>query len=199
MFNPLSLDAPYDRLQFVNSLDIYKTCQGTDEMLDLIREIEFSENYFWQGVAFPNSYNVLVPAQQTINGSVQIPEGSYVTAINAYVDYTVNPLGCKVKIFDKGTKASIFYGDYCLERIIASNMQLRYGQGASNPPSDQGSNTDNPFGMGYLMNPFIITKPGVLGWEIVNLGTQDCNIQFMLACAVPVTRRTIGTMQVKKG
>jgi hypothetical protein len=205
MFVPqTSIDAPYDELAFIHNLPVYNTCVGTDEMLDLIREIQTSGNYYWQGVAIPSSDKTLIPAMQTVNGTVQIPEGSYITAINFFINpeglvIPSAPEGYKIKIYDKGTKASIFYGDYALARTVGSDMQVQYGVGTNNPPSDPGSNLDDPFGQGYLMNPFIITNPGVLGWEIVNLSAVDAVIQLMLCVAVPINKRTVGHTTVSKG
>lgn len=199
MFNPLSMNAPYGELQFIQNLAPYDCNVGVDELLDLSREIQQSGNYFWQGVAIPASANTTVGALQTINGSVSIPDGSYVTAINFFSDSAVNPEGYKIKIYDEGTKASIFYGEYAKTVLVASSMQLQLGQGAIPAPSDPGMNDDRPFGLGYLMSPFIITKPGKLGWEIVNLSTVNAVIQVMLCVAVPANKRTASQMVVKKG
>lgn len=199
MFNPLSLDAPYGgSLQFLQNLSPYDCSQGLDEMLDLYREIQQSGAYYWQGVVIPRSDQTTIGALQTLNGTVQIPDGSYVTGITFFSNSDVNPEGYKIRIYDEGTKASIFFGEYALERVVASSMQLFLGVGASNPPTDPGMNGDNPFGPNLLMNPFIITKPGVLGWEIVNLSTVDATIQLLLSCAIPANKKTAGQVVVKK-
>lgn len=199
MFNPLSLDAPYlGSLQFLQNLSPYDCSQGLDEMLDLQREIQRSGDYFWQGVAIPRSDQTTIAALQTLNGTVHLPEGTYVTGITFFSDSVVNPEGFKIKIYDEGTKASIFYGDYALERVVASSMQLLLGQGTVVTPTDPGMNADNPFGPNLLMNPFIVTKPGVLGWEIVNLSVAAATIQLMLSCAVPANKHTAGQVQVSR-
>jgi hypothetical protein len=199
--NPLAIDAPYDgALQFIHNLVPYATWVGTDEMLDLWREIFTSGNYYWQGVAIPTCDNTLIPPLQTLNGTVQVPTGSYITGITAYVNSELTGEGYKVRLYDEGTKASIFYGDYALERVFASTMQLHYGQGSNNPPSDPGSNLDNPFGPNLLMSPFIVTNPGIIGWEIVNLSPLAAGqqIQIMLSVAVPANKRSVGQMVVEK-
>lgn len=195
MFNPLTLDAPYDELQLINLLPGYDASQGTDELLDLVRMIQTSGNYFWQGNVFPGANDISVAAKATVNGTIQVPPGTYITSIQYYDS---DDAGFKFKLYDKGTKASIFYGDYALERTIASNMQLGYGVGHNNPPTDAGSNLDNPFGPGYLMSPFIVTPPGILGWEIVNLSASAATLQVLLCCAVPLTNRSINTTVVDK-
>ena len=79
---------------------------------------------------------------------------------------------------------------------VSSNM-LTTGIYATNP-SDIGSNQDIPFGPSYLLSPFIVTKPGVLGWEIVNESASTNVIQVMLACAVPINQKSVGQIVVAK-
>jgi hypothetical protein len=207
MVDLLSIKAPWDGdLQFINNLQAYNASRGTDEMLDLIREIQSSGNYYWQGLVFPRGDNSTVAGFGTVEGTIQIPQGTFVTSITHYD--TVEDenragggalgWGFKFKLYDKGTKASIFYGDYSLNRPVSSNMELHYGVGSNFPPSDPGMNLDNPYGPGYLMSPFIITNPGVLGWEIVNLDPNPSVIQVMLACAVPIRKDSIGQKVVSK-
>lgn len=198
MLNPLTLVADDDgALQFLTNLGQYSSCEGTDIMLDLMREIQLSGNYQWYGLVFPGQGNTTIGPQQTANGTVQVPAGSYVTGITHFNDPIVNPEGYKIKIYDKGTKASIFYGDYALERTISSNMQVIYGVGDTNPPTDPGMNSDDPFGPNLLLSPFIITPPGVLGWEIVNLSVAAAQIQVLLSCAVPINSQSTGLKLVQ--
>jgi hypothetical protein len=195
MFDPLSLVGPhYDENQFINQLQAYNTWQPNDDTLDLYREIQASGNYYWQGLVFPDSSNRTVGPQATINGTLIVPAGTYVTSITHYSSLAP---GFKFKLYDKGTKASIFYGDYALDRIVSSNM-LTTGIYAT-VPTDIGSNQDIPFGPAMLLSPFIVTGPGVIGWEIVNLGTDNNIVNVLVACAVPITHRSIGTTIVSKG
>jgi hypothetical protein len=198
MFNPLTaINAPYlGVLQFIQNLSPYDCNTGCDEMLDLIREIQQSGAYFWQGVAIPNSINTTIPALQTLNGTAHLPEGSYITAITCFGDSVVNPEGFKFKLYDEGTKASIFFGDYALERTVASDMQTLYGVGNINAPTCPGMNADNPFGPNYLLSPFVITKPGIIGWEIVNQSVADAVIQLMLSVAIPANKKTASQIVV---
>lgn len=193
-----NIEAYYDVNQFLNVQDIYNTCEGTIAMLDLARMIQEGGNYYWKGYSFPEGAAQTIPAQATVSGSIQLPKGTYITAVNCYYDPNTNPEGIKLKLFDKGSKASIFYGDWALDRLVLSNMQIQYGVGASNPPSDAGMNADNPFGPAYLMNPFIVTDPGIIGWEIVNQSMANMLCQILLCCAIPVNADTIGTRIVRR-
>ncbi len=202
MFDPTTIE--YDgwmgSLQTINNLPAYDGSVGVDEMLDLVREIQQSGNYYWVGVVFPGSNDILASGGVTLSGTIPLPSGTYVTSIQFYNDYVTNPKGFILKLYDKGTKASIFYGDYALAGTVASNMQEQVGVSNSNPPTDGGSNLDNPFGPNYLMSPFIITPPGILGWELTSKGDVEtqANMQVMLACAVPITAASINAKIVSK-
>lgn len=200
MFNPLTLVAPYDELTFLDKLPGYDSNRGVIEMLDLVREIQQSGNYYWQGASFPYGSQTLVAGGNTINGSIQVPPGSYITSVTVYNDYVVNPAGFKLSLYDKGSKAQFYYGSYELDRLCGSNMQQQVGNGASNPPSDPGVNGDNPFSPQFMMGPIIVTSPGVIGWEIVSLAPNGTNsqIQCMIAFAIPVNRQSIGQKLITK-
>ena len=184
MFNPFSIDAPYSENQIWDNLDVYATCQGTQEMLDLVHVIQTSDNYFCQLVGFPHDIGFV--GYQAANGSENLPEGTYITGMSSYSD---QPEGFNVMIYDKGTKASIFYGDYIRNTLVASVMD-------QDPVF---SHFHKVYGLNMLMSPFIITKPGVLGWEIVNRSANNANIQMCLMCAVPVNQRTSSQVVVDKG
>lgn len=192
MFDPLSLVAPYDMdgLQFIENLPIYATCQGTDEMLDLIREIQISGNYYWVGAAFPGSTQITVGGNQTVSGNIVVPSGSYITSLTGYVSNVQNVPSVKLKLFDKGSKASIFYGDYAYSDTVASLMQA---------DANVGTNLNTPFGANLLLSPLIVTPPGIIGWEIVNLASVSATVQFMASLAVPVRGSTINQVVVSKG
>jgi hypothetical protein len=185
--DPLLIDAPYDSVTFLNAQNPYDCGEGLDTLLDLAREIQDSGNYYWQGVSFPDSNSLVIAPQVTVNGTLQIPEGTYVTAIQMFArksaDFTASG-GFRVKLYDKGTKASIFYGDYVRANLVASEMQVQ---------------TLSPWGLGYLTSPFIVTPPGVLGWEIVSMDASNNQlIQMMLCCAVPINKASIGVRVVSK-
>jgi hypothetical protein len=194
VFDPFSIDAPFDETQFLSNLGAYDSNPGVMAMLELAREIQTSGNYYWQGIPFPAAQNVTVGPFATVNGSIQVPEGSYITSLSHYTDQTA---GFKFKLYDKGSKASIFYGDYCFDRIVAGNMNPDALYGAA--PTDPGMNGDTPFGPGYLLSPFIVNVPGVMGWEVVNLSSNTATIQMFMAVAIPVNRQSVGQRVVDKG
>lgn len=177
---------PYDVNTFIDQLPGYDINPMTVEMLDLSRVINLSGNYYWVGAAFPTIQQgdtFSVEAFATITGSISTPPGSYVMSFTNYSDQTE---GIKLKVYDKGTKASIFYGDWAKADIVSSNME-------------PGLVTGEPFGPNYLISPLIVTPPGVINWEIVNLSAEDAMVQVMMVLAVPVSNRSIGTLDITRG
>lgn len=175
---------PYGPTTLLDTLSGYDSCQGNSEQLDLARFIQESDNYFWTGAAFPSIAQVpayRVPALTTINGSIQLPPGTFVVSISSFSE---QPEGIKFKLYDKGTKASIFYGDYALDSLVT-------GDEIPVPANE-------PFGPGYMMSPFIITPPGVLNWELTNLSASDALIQILCNCAVPINNQSLNTRMIKR-
>jgi hypothetical protein len=184
----------YDVNTFLDNLPAYNN-PGQLELLDLLRVINESGNYYWVGQTFPHGSNIVVPGNATVNGSIPLPAGTFVTAISGYMDDGSVPgvassPGFMMKIYDKGTKANLVYGNYILDRLVASNMQLQEGIGASD---------NEMFGPGYLLSPFVVSPPGLLMWEIVNLSASQATIQVLLDCAVPIRGDTRGVRVVTKG
>jgi hypothetical protein len=223
MFNPLNLVAPYDgALEFLEKLPAYDSSVGVIEQLELAKQIQQSGKYYWQGIPFPNQDNWWVPAGETISGSIQVPVGSYITSIQVYNDYTGeappapppngpqlrprvgppftgNPAGFKLNLFDKGSKAYLYYGDFMLNLLAGSDMQQFAGSNESVTPSDPGMNDDRPFGPGYFQGPFIVTNPGIIGWELVNAGVSDAIMQVLMCLAVPINPVSIGQRRISRG
>lgn len=177
---------------FINRLPAYDQSEGTDVLLDLSREIIYSGNYYWVGASFPYGSLTTIPAFGTSNGAVSLPPGTYITSINYFNDPVVNPEGFKLLMYDKGTRAPIAYGGYIDIRTLGSDMVVQ-NISVPNPTDDFGNQV---FGSGYLISPLIVTPPGVINWEIVNLSANTVTIQVMLGCAVPIRADTLGTRRV---
>jgi hypothetical protein len=194
--SPYAIQSPlvYDELQFLNNLPAYNTSPGNDEMLDLYRMLQQSGGYYFQGLSFPNGADTVIGGDLTLNGTLIVPAGTYITGITQY--YSVQEdergaaaIGFKMKVFDKGTKESIFYLDYCIDGLVGRDMTQDV-----NPYGGV-----KPMGPGLLMSPFIITDPGQIGWEVVNLSSHPATLQVLLTCAVPVNAKNIGQQIVSRG
>lgn len=190
-FNPLSINYPYDCNEYIHKLPAYDTSTGVDELLDLWRIIQQSGNYYWQGESFPDlKVAPTVAPQATVSGTITVPPGTYVTAVSAIALKEVNGTweqgaGFNLKIYDKGSKANIFYGDYAYSKSVAGEL-FAVAQ-------------DSPKGPSLLLSPFIITGPGVIGWDITNLDVTASMIQVLLECAIPISARSILNMVIEKG
>jgi hypothetical protein len=175
--------------EWLNNLPAYNCNHGVDTMLDLMREIQESGNYYYQGLAFPNlTMQPTVPALGTINGVVVISAGSYVTGISGIAqsgaDTTDLNDGFNLRLYDKGSKADVFYPGYAQNKTVSGFF---------------GTTENIPTGSFLLKEPFIITGPGVLGWEIVNRSSTALRIQVLIDCAVPINAKSIHNLVVSKG
>ena len=185
---------------FINSLPAYDQSEQTIQLLDLVREIQSSNNYYWVGACFPQGdlvTDLTIGAGKTVNGAIVIPAGTYITAISATYDpnQSVNTgLGFKFRLYDKGSKGDIVYGSYIKDTLITSQGELQ-----SNIAS---ADEQMPFpvpGSAFLQGPFIVTAPGQLNWEITNLDVNNAVIiQLMLDCAVPISQKNFGNLPVAK-
>lgn len=182
--NPLAFQAPYSIVEIYNQLVAYQSWGGLDEMLDLSKLIIESDNYIWAAEGVPDHGSIMFDPGVTLSGGIAVPPGTFVTSVQGY---NQGP-GFNLKIFDKGTTASLFYTDYIRNGPMVSNMQL----------SVPGENT--PFGPGLLSSPFIVTPPGQIGWEITNADTANPQqIQILICMAQPITAVTIGHQVISRG
>ena len=178
---PLNIDYPFSENTWLDNLPAYNANVGVDSLLDLYREIQQSGNYYYSGLVFPNlQIQPTIPAQGTLQGVITVPPGSYVTGIAAH---SGSSNGFNLKLYDKGSKASIFYSSYAQHYVVTGEF---------------GTTEDVPTGPALLKSPFILTGPGILGWEIVNLSSDANQIQVLVDCAIPVTNRSIGNMVVNR-
>lgn len=174
----------YAELAWLNSLPLYNLSQCSDEMLDLLREIQTSGDYYFQGKPFPilNPGDLGIGAGLNISGSISIPPYSYLTMLTAFSNTNG---GFKIRIYDKGAKVDLFDKLWAWDRIIASN------QATLNDPA---IGTIPPH---LLMGPLVVLPPGLLQIEIANMDLVNTNlVQVMFYFAVPKTSHSTGTAVV---
>jgi hypothetical protein len=175
---------------WLDHLGAYNTWEGQDIALDLIRLLYESDAYYPYMVPFPNNIvgmgngtgpgNILnFNAGETQSGSLQIPEGSYLVSAGCYAYNLINPdaprtgAGAKVRIYDKATQSDLFY------QIFAQGHSVFSDGSITNTP-------DVPFGPYFLRSPYIISRPGVINWEITNLDPLNAEtIQVLLSFSTP--------------
>lgn len=173
--------ADYSPLDWLNSLPLYNLSEWSDEMLDLLREIQTSGNYYFEAKPFPvlNPGDTGIPAGGNISGVISIPPYSYVTIINAF---STTEKGFKFRVYDSGAKVDLIDKLWGWDRLVASNQGILNTPEIGNIPPH------------LLMAPMIVLPPGILRVEITNMDLTNTNLCQMIFCfAVPKTSSSTGT------
>src|SRR5271156_4125204 len=76
-------DQSYSINEFINNLGAYTLSQGLDEMLDLARQIEETQNYYWLGFPFPSTSDQPLDPLETFSGTITLPSLAYLVNITA--------------------------------------------------------------------------------------------------------------------
>lgn len=183
---------PGSPLEFADNVPIYTANPGVSSLLNLSREFLLSGDHFSLGIAFPPAINTLVPSRGTFSGVITVPALSYVLNISGdtYVPIGQQPddnMGFMVRIYDKGAKMeSVVNAQFILASLIAGN-----GRTTTQSPGK------GPY---YLIDPFVLLKPGTLQMEVTNLSpTQDKHIQMLMWLAVPVNSSSVNKNIVEGG
>src|SRR5579871_3354157 len=178
---------PYSLTEYLENLPAYTLNAGVDQLLDLARQIEDSQSYYWQPTCFPSSQDAELPPLGTFSGVITVPSLAYVVAITAssiIAADTPGPgtpgadslLGFKARIYDKGGKIDTFINSTFARKFgVFTNLEVE--PNTSTPP------TQGPY---FLQTPMVVIEPGALQLEITNLEPADSVIaQIVLHLAVP--------------
>jgi hypothetical protein len=193
---PVPKYSPYD---YLNALPQFNLNEQSDNLIDQARAILDAGNYYHQTVGFPDLPGVVVSGGvvsnyalgETKTGTIQVPAGSFLVSICIY---SQNTGGCKVRIFDKGTKAELFDRQYGMSRLLSDNNSLYDASIGPLFGIDQtfsaGNVNDPNLYPWYALSPIIITPPGVLQVDTTNmdLGANGNYIQIVLQFAVPINQ-----------
>lgn len=147
----------------LEALPLYQANGLVHSMLEPLKEVMNSGNYFFRGVPIPRSGNTNIGARATYEEQISIPNGSYLLYMTAQ---SATPFTrFRFNIFETGSKRSI-----ATEHIKAM---------VALPPPGFGI---TPF---ILPSPLVITREGQLGVSITNLSAtaQECGL--LLCFAVP--------------
>ena len=176
---------------WLDSLGAYDTWEGQDQQLDLVRLLYESDAFFPQMYPFPTNIvgtgngtgtgNILnFNAGETQTGSIQITPGAILVSAGVYCNEgndiaNRTGAGAKVRLYDKATQCDIFYGTYGHSSLFS----------IAGPGTEFGA-ADKPFGPYFFQSPIIISPPGIIQWEIVNLDPVNAaTIQVLLSVAMP--------------
>lgn len=166
--------------EILDTLPAYDLNDGTSSMLDLARQVIDSEEYFFQGYCWPQSGDSQVASLANFEGQISIPWGSYIMSISAFTDQT--DAGFDFQIYDQGAKHSLF------GRTFGHNFNVGNFGFAQNIPT----------GPTWMLEPYIVLKPGQFQMQLTNLSANTANVQVYLSCAVPISRETLNVNTMKR-
>ena len=175
--------------EWIDKLPAYDSWEGAIELVDTIRQLWESDNYYPLIYSYPN--NIVGTGSGTGSGNVlnflpgdvqtgvlSIPPYSYLCMMTVYYksgrDVT-SPSGANIRIYEKGSKSDIFYQGVGFYYNIASLNDTTF-------------NNTIPTGPFIFPTPLVVLPPGVLQIEVTNLDSVNAaTIQFAFHCAVPKT------------
>ena len=191
-----ALDENYSLSTWYENSGAYDLNTGTDLLLDQVRHLLASDNYTFQGVAFPKGSDVEVDFQQTFSGSLNLVPYSYVFGLNGYNE---NEGQFTLRIYDKGAQTDMYYGQFAWYPTVLGTMQNQF-----DTPGDfilLGDN-DKPFGPYFFRAPWIVLPPGVLQIQITNASASFNpsfpiqRVQLLFLVAVPKNTVTLNNRRV---
>lgn len=180
---------PYSRLSYLNNQPVYTASPGLDSLLDQARTFAMTDDYYWQGTAFPGSSFTNLAARATYAGIVTVPPLSYITNLTGDCFATTpseeaSNIGFSIRIYDKGAKAdTAINAQFIRSRLISSALRqtsIRIKQGQS-----------------WLLSPMIVLAPGALQIEITNLSSIAITAQMLLGMAIPLNAVSMNEVKVK--
>lgn len=188
----------YSNCEYLDNLSVYGLNAGVDQLLDLSRQIEESQDYYWQNITFPSTPDADILPLQTYSGVVTLPSlaflinmtGSAIIAADTTGGGTIGayaPYGFKLRIYDKGGKIDTFI-----------NSQFARKQGVCpNLVTETDSGTPPTFGPYFLQSPMVVLQPGALQLEITNLDPLNNVVcQLSLSLAIPVNLQSANELLV---
>jgi hypothetical protein len=190
---------PYGINDYLNNLGAYTLNEGVDQLLDMAREIEESQGYYWQGVVFPSALDSLFTPLSTFSGVITIPAQAFLVSISAHsivpgsgsgegaIASAADPFGFKFRIYDKGGKIDSFINSTFLRKVGAiGNMDV-----------DPLTGTPPTIGPTFLQSPMVVLDPGALQMDVTSLNPNNNTvIQILMSMAIPVNRSSANEMLV---
>jgi hypothetical protein len=192
---------PYDLCTALDNLPAYSLTDPLYQTLDQLREIIYSEKYFFQGMPFPTGDLVYVDGYGTVSGNVTVPPLSYLLAILGDSFYSEgdeirlklhrNLEGFTTRIYDKGAQLDVVVNSLYTENFTSVGLM-------ANVPSPN-VQTDRPIGPLFTQAPMAILIPGSLQVELTNLSPVPVFMQIFLHLAVPVNRQSTNEQLIGQG
>ena len=188
--------------EYLNALPAYDTCPGNSNRLNQLRKITESFNYAPYSLAFPfgPTTGLAFGAFATKEGSLQIPEGSFLLGISGYCTTVVtDPFfnlegSFRFSVTDKGSGLGLTERGF----IFYRNMS---GEATANMPFPGPEYNPYPQVMlaqvYWLDSPLVITKPGQVQVAMTNLLGSSLTAQIALHFAYPVNNVSVNTPTIR--
>lgn len=194
--------------EYLNALPAYDTCPGNSNRLNQLRKITDSFNYAPYTLAFPfgPTTGLVFGALATKEGSLQIPEGSFLLGISGFCTTTTLPGGevsgsFRFSVTDKGSGLGLTERGFIFYRNQSGGSFGR-PELAMNGPTNITSNFTQYFRAGiaqvyWLDSPLVITKPGQVQVAVTNLLGSSLTAQIALHFAYPVNNVSVNTPTIR--
>lgn len=188
-----NLQDPYSLKTWYNAQGAYDLWTGTDLLLDQSRAILDSDNYIYQGIAFPKDQDIFLTQGQTFSGSLNLTPYSFLVSLTGW---NGNDNQFTLRIFDKGAQTDLYYGQFGWFPTVISNMEGGINMGQPLRISQR----DIPYGPYYFRDPLIILPPGVLQIQVTNVSNLPNfgagAMQMLFGLAVPKAPLSMQTQTV---
>lgn len=168
---------PYDKNYWLDSLPAYDASFHTDLLLDQLRVLQGTGEYYWKGYAVPQGEDVAIAAFDNFEDNISVEPGTIITYITAY---SQEAEGFKFQLFDRGANMYLFNRTYPQHQSVTGEM-VAIG----------GVVPFGPYMLGANAGPQIVLDPGLLTVNITNLADADNVIQLLIAMSVPATRMSL--------
>lgn len=179
--NPASLTSWFDK---ISPLDMRVTAFDMEDysrsnQYQIARNIIDCRGYCYTGTPFPTadflvnqanpSLNGIAP-QASVEGSVNIPEGSILTKITCS---SLQPEGFSFRIYDKPTDKDLFYSEFATNYMVG------------NYTSDPYVENQGIHGQYYVMGVVTASPISIFGINVINRSPNYNICQVLLEWAIP--------------
>jgi hypothetical protein len=193
---------PYDENTFLDNITQYNLSAEGSMRLELMRQIQLTQEYYFMGVPFPGLKDIYIAAGDTFQGNIIVPPMSYLLALMGFAFYTEGPEqgqesaeGFQLRIYDKGARMD-----------TSINTQFMFGTtvagqdepiGWSGIPGTRELIYTFPYGPQIPDTPMVVLAPGQLQIEVTNRSLLAVAAQTLFHFAVPATRSATNETLVK--
>lgn len=173
------------------SLPAYACNPQAGQLLDPLSLYINAWNYAFRVMVVPGSNNAQINPSQSVEDSINIDPGSYLTMItgsslvvtdgNGSVGNTLG-LGFRLQIYDQGAGRAVYSTDVSGQAQSGAGSSQHVAAGYEFDYLGNGF----PFGPFILPSPLVVLRPGQLNIKVINLDPVNiCDIQVVMFFAVP--------------